>query len=184
MIRQCFYIVPPAHFLAVNFKGFLLDGVAIDTEVFLKKYTEGFEDAAIEVFVVFLFENISQIIEPEHQADRFFDQSSQVGRQSIIFKIIGHQYSVATGINHLDPGDKIIMVDFILPAKASQGEFHEHMKFCRVHIFSGNKLGLGFFQHIHIHIGEWPETTPFNQAGMFVEFFRSLNHKSFFIEHH
>ena len=103
-------VVANPNLLSISFEVFLLDRVGVDFDVVFEQNAKCFEYSSLHRRVVFFFEYIGQVVQSHNQTDWLGDVSAQIGRQLVIFKIVGDEYAVTAGINHFDSGEEVFVV--------------------------------------------------------------------------
>ena len=137
----------------------ILHRVQVYLQILEEQFTKGFQDTTAQVSVIFFVKNIHQVIHAHRQTNLGLGVIIKVFHQFIVLLELGYQHRMTKGAEQLRTVHKVLLVNFARGFQVGQGNLKDHNGVFHFHRLFPNKNIVGFLEHVHIHLGHWPETT-------------------------
>src|SRR5580704_3631836 len=169
---------------AIAVVGIYSHRIDVELDQIPEQASKRLQNAAIEVLVKSLVEDLQQVIYAHYDSDHVFGVAPEITDQSVKLQIVGNKHVVADRSESVNAGQKIPVIDVSGGQEVMHCDFHEHDDFNVVQHRFGGELSQGTPHHVEVDERHRAETPALNDNCLFIKYFRRLQDFAFGAEHH
>ena len=135
----------------------VVPGIGVDLEVPAEHHPEGFEDAAIEVAVVALVEEVHHGIAAHDDAHALLGVPREVLDELVVLLIVRNEHRLPERAEDIRPVQKVLFVDVALGFEVVEGDLEEELDVVLLHTLLLPEHGQPALHHVEVDPGDGPE---------------------------
>ena len=164
--------------------GVLPHRVDVELDRVAEQPAEGLQDAALEVLVVLLVEDLEEVVDAHGDADHLLRVAAEVGGQPVVLRIVGDEDGEADVAEQVHARKEIPGIERPRGQQVVHGYLHEDDDALALDRGLLDELRRGTVQHVDVHMGDRAEAAALDQDRLLVEDLRGLQDGAVGSEHH